>query len=83
MLDDAFTYGGGVLGFAALGAWLWLAVRAVPTFEAFVRGFDDELHLGRPRDSGRTRLRHALRQAAVALTAVAALCLSIACAIPD
>ena len=83
MLDDAFTYGGGLLALAALGAWLRLAVRAVPSFDAFVRGFDDELRLGARRGPGRTEILLPMRQAAVALTAVAALCLSIACAIPD
>ncbi|SDN67137.1 hypothetical protein SAMN05216360_11084 [Methylobacterium phyllostachyos] len=84
MLDDAFTYGGWACSLVAVGVWLWLARRAFPSFEAFVRGFDDELQLGA---SCEERARHArwyqVRQAAVALTAVAALCLSIGFAIPD
>ena len=84
MLDDAFTYGGWACSLVAVGEWLWLARRAFPSFDAFVRGFDDELQLGA---SSEERARHArwhqVRQAAVALTAVAALCLSIGFAIPD
>ena len=84
MLDDTFTYGGVVVSLAAFGVWLWLALRAIPSFEAFVKGFDDELHLS---DTAEERARaarwHRVRQAAVALTAAAALCLSIAYAIPD
>ena len=84
MLDDAFTYGGGIASLIAVGIWLWLARRAFPSFEAFVKGFDDELHLGAsPEERARTARWHQVRQAAVALTVVAAVCLSIGLAIPD
>ncbi|MGT2478533.1 hypothetical protein ACU4GR_05795 [Methylobacterium oryzae CBMB20] len=47
-------------------------------------GFDDELQLGAsPEERARSARWHQVRQAAVALTAVAALCLSIGFAIPD
>ncbi len=46
MLDDAFTYGGWACSLVAVGVWLWLARRAFPSFDAFVKGFDDELQLG-------------------------------------
>ena len=84
MLDDAFTYGGTAVSLIAVGVWLWLARRAVPSFESFVKGFDDELSLGAsPEERARTARWYQIRQAAVALTAVAALCLSIGLAIPD
>ncbi|MCJ2125971.1 hypothetical protein [Methylobacterium sp. J-077] len=84
MLDDAFTYGGGATSLIAVGVWLWLARRAVPSFESFVKGFDDELRLGATADErARSARWYQIRQAAVALTAVAALCLSIGLAIPD
>jgi len=84
MLDDAFTYGGGVASLFAVGVWLWLARRAFPSFESFVKGFDDELRLGAsPEERARNARWYQVRQAAVALTAVAALCLSIGLAIPD
>ena len=84
MLDDTFTYGGWAVGLLAVGVWLWLARRAFPSFDVFVRGFDDELGLsGTPEERARRARWHQIRQAAVALTAVAALCLSIGFAIPD
>ncbi|MDP4005533.1 hypothetical protein [Methylobacterium sp. NEAU K] len=84
MLDDAFTYGGWALSLIAVGAWLWLARRAFPSFESFVKGFDDELCLGAsPEERARAARWHQIRQAVLALTAVAALCLSIGFAIPD
>ncbi|MBN4095103.1 MULTISPECIES: hypothetical protein [Methylobacterium] len=84
MLDDAFTYGGWVLGLIAVGVWIWLARRAFPSFESFVTGFDDELQLGAsPEERARSARWRQVRQAAMALTAVAALCLSIGFAIPD
>jgi hypothetical protein len=46
MLDDVMTYGGWAVGLVAVGVWTWLARRAFPSFESFVRGFDDELQLG-------------------------------------
>ncbi|MCJ2073291.1 hypothetical protein MKK75_31655 [Methylobacterium sp. J-030] len=84
MLDDAFTYGGWAFSLVAVGVWLWLAQRAFPSFDSFVKGFDDELQLGASCEERARRARwHQVRQAAVALTAVAALCLSIGFAIPD
>jgi hypothetical protein len=84
MLDDAFTYGGWIFSLVAVAAWLWLARRAFPSFDAFVKGFDDELQLGASAEErARSARWHQVRQAAVALTAVAALCLSIGFAIPD
>ncbi|QGY00758.1 hypothetical protein MMSR116_01680 [Methylobacterium mesophilicum SR1.6/6] len=84
MLDDTFTYGGWALGLTAVGVWLWLARRAFPSFDAFVRGFDDELGLSATAEERAYCARwHQVRQAAVALTAVAALSLSIGFAIPD
>lgn len=84
MLDYAFTYGGWALGLVAVGVWIWLARRAFPNFESFVTGFDDELRLGAsPEERARSARWHQVRQAAMALTAVAALCLSIGFAIPD
>jgi hypothetical protein len=84
MLDDAFTYGGWTFSLIAVGVWLWLARRAFPSFDAFVKGFDDELQLGAScEERARSARWHQVRQAAVALTAVAALCLSIGFAIPD
>ncbi|MHC2106857.1 hypothetical protein [Methylobacterium sp. CM6246] len=84
MLDDALTYGGGAFSLIAVGVWLWLARRAFPNFESFVKGFDDELRLGAsPEERARTARWHQVRQAAVALTAVGALCLWIGLAIPD
>ena len=84
MLDDTFTYGGWAASLIAVGVWLWLARRAFPSFEAFVKGFDDELHLGAsPEERARAMRWYQIRQAAVALTAMAALCLSIGFAIPD
>ena len=84
MLDDTFTYGGWAVGLIAVGVWLWLARRAFPSFDAFVRGFDDELNLSAtPEERARSARWYHVRQAAVALTAVAALCLSIGFAIPD
>ena len=84
MLDDAFTYGGWACSLVAVGVWLWLARRAFPSFDAFVMGFEDELQLGASSEERARAARwHQVRQAAVALTAVAALCLSIGFAIPD
>lgn len=84
MLDDVMTYGGWAVGLVAVGVWTWLARRAFPSFESFVRGFDDELQLGAsPEERARSARWHQVRQAAVALTAFAALCLSIGFAIPD
>lgn len=84
MLDDAFTYGGEAFSVIAVGVWLWLARRAFPSFEAFVEGFDDEMHLsGSAETQAGTARWHRVRQAAVVLTAVAVLCLSIGFAIPD
>jgi hypothetical protein len=49
-----------------------------------VKGFEDELQLGAScEERARNARWHQVRQAAVALTAVAALCLSIGFAIPD
>ena len=84
MLDDAFTYGGQILAAAAICVWLWFARRAFPSFETFVKGFDDELHFGdTPEEQAQTTRSNRLRQVAVVLTAVAAVSLSIAFAIPD
>jgi hypothetical protein len=84
MLDDAFTYGGWALGLIAGGVWLWLARRAFPSFESFVKGFDDELCLGASTEERARCVRwYRVRQAAMALTAVAFVCLSIGFAIPD
>jgi hypothetical protein len=84
MLDDVFTYGGWAISAVAVTVWAWLARRAFPSFEAFVKGFDNELRLGAsPEERARLVRWHQVRQAAVALTAVAALCLSIGFAIPD
>jgi hypothetical protein len=84
MLDDILTYGGWAFSLFALLVWAWLARRAFPSFDAFVKGFDDELHLGAsPEERARSARWYQVRQAAVALTAVAALCLSIGFAIPD
>lgn len=84
MLDDTLTYGGWALGLTAVGVWLWLARRAFPSFESFVRGFDDELGFSAtPEERAHCVRWHQVRQAAMALTAMAVVCLSIGFAIPD
>ena len=84
ILDETLTYGGWAVAISAVLVWLWFAHRAFPSFETFVKGFDDELHFGdTPEEEARTRRLNRLKQVGVVLTAVAAVSLSIAFAIPD
>lgn len=42
MLDDSFTYGGLILGLAALVLWIRLAIRAVPSVETMIARYQGE-----------------------------------------
>ncbi len=77
VLDDGFTYGGLVLGLAALALWLRLASRAVPSFETMLARYQDERvasEIGPPSGLGRL---------AVCATAMALTFSAIGYVIPD
>ncbi len=65
MLDDSFTYGGLILGLAALVLWVRLAIRAVPNLETMMARYQGERTDAAP-DRGLGRL--AACATAVALT---------------
>ncbi len=88
MLDAGFTYGGDLLGIAAILLWVWLAAAALPGLHRLVSRYEDDLQLGdgpkawRPKLGWLTQLSRP-EQAAFALTLVALVCQSIGFAIPD
>lgn len=88
MLDAGFTYGGDLLGIAAIALWVWLALAALPDLSRLVSRYEDDLQLGsgaaarRPILGWLTQLSRP-EQAAFALSLVALVCQSIGFAIPD
>jgi hypothetical protein len=79
VLDDGFTYGGLLIGLAALGLWLRLAIRAIPTFETLLARYE---HDAGPEEAGPMPFGPASRLAA-RVTALALVCSAIGYAIPD
>ncbi|GJD56516.1 hypothetical protein [Methylobacterium dankookense] len=77
MLDDSFTYGGLLIGLAALGLWLRLAIRALPTFETLLARYEHDPAPAEPWPFG-PATRFAAR-----LTALALVFSAIGYAIPD
>lgn len=77
VLDDGFTYGGLVLGLAALALWLRLASRAVPNFETMLARYQDE------RVPSDTAPPSGLGRLAAGATALALTFSAIGYAIPD
>ena len=83
VLDDAFTYGGGLVAASALCGAAWLALRLYPSFETFVRGFDDEMHLSDTAEERAWAARRArVGRVTLILALVGAVSLAIGYAIP-
>lgn len=69
MLDESFTYGGLVLGLAALALWTRFAVRALPSIETMIALYQDEAVDAGPR-SGLGRLAACTTAAALTFSAI-------------
>ena len=84
MLDDAFTYGGWLAAAIALCGAAWLALRAYPSFDAFVRGFDEDLPLDdTPAERAWNARWRRVERFTVVLAVFAVVSLAIGYAIPD
>lgn len=77
MLDEGFTYGGLLMGLAALVLWIRLALRAFPSVETMIARYQDEFDVPEARSHGE------LGRIAACATAMALTFSAIGYAIPD
>jgi hypothetical protein len=77
VLDESFTYGGLILGLAALALWIRFALRALPSVETMIARYQDE------PVAADARAHRGLARLAACATAVALTVSVIGYAIPD
>ncbi|TXM60964.1 hypothetical protein [Methylobacterium sp. WL120] len=84
MIDAGFTFGGDLLGFVALGLWIWLACTS-PSIQAWIMArYEDELQMGTASPMPDQSMQAAwLPQLAYRVAMAAIVCQSIGFAIPD